>query len=92
MYDLASDQYLPAPCSGPHGEQLARWCKLISRYGRVGQGSNNRIGYIAVLIIKIEDVFRVFLVRHPCLSRVLNLFAFGSTDSCCAFGNTKGVV
>ena len=31
------------------------------------------------IIIKIEDVFAGVLVRHPCLSRFLNPFAFGNT-------------
>ncbi len=30
-------------------------------------------------IIKIEDVFADILVRHPCISRFLSLFAFGNT-------------
>ena len=50
-------------------------------------------------IIKMKDVFTGILVRHPCLSRFLSLFAFGNTYPCLSqilnsfdFKNTKWIV
>ncbi len=50
-------------------------------------------------IIKIEDVFVGILVRHPCMSRFLNSFAFGNTYPYLSrflrsftFANTEGII
>jgi hypothetical protein len=43
---------------------------------------NALVFFLVSTIIKINNVFAGILVRHPCLSRFLSLFAFGNTDPC----------